>query len=82
MSRPIAASRQRPFPYWTEQLDGGFTKSIFANRTQGHEVHVLRHPGGAVIGVWTTYSRHARNGQQERRVARKRARLARRANRG
>jgi len=81
MSRPVAASRQRPFPYWSENLDGGFTKSILANRAQGHEVHVLRHPGGAVIGVWTTYSRHARNGQQERRVARRRARVARRRNR-
>ena len=81
MSRPIAASRQRPFPYWTEKLDGGFTKSIFANRTQGHEVHVLRHPGGAVIGVWTTYSRHARSGQRERRARRLRVRAARKANR-
>ena len=72
---------RRKFPFWTEKLEGGFTKSILANRAQGHEVHVLRAPSGAVIGVWTTYSRHARSGQRERRQARLRVRAARKANR-
>lgn len=76
---------RRPFPHWLEPLDeeigAGWSRATMVNRAQGHEVSVLLAPGGRRVAVVTSYSRHARNGQQERRRARLAAKRARRVNR-